>query len=101
MSNKTIEAIYKETPDVAAEYPFEIFLCGPSLCSSTPSSDLRNRIMIEFEKNKFDVVLGEDDGLEKLKEYGINDSCHFKHDQSSLCKPRSGGKFESSSIAML
>lgn len=44
-----------------------VFLCGPSLAEDKESSRLRSRIRDELEADGFEVVLGEDDGLELLR----------------------------------
>lgn len=45
-----------------------IFLCGPNLGSGRPGAKLRNELMERLEADNFEVVLGEDDGLESLRE---------------------------------
>lgn len=44
-----------------------IFLCGPTLTADRASAVLRSRIQRELEEDGFEVVLGEDDGLERLR----------------------------------
>lgn len=44
-----------------------IFLCGPNLSSGHPGAKLRNELMERLETDGFEVVLGEDDGLENLR----------------------------------
>lgn len=46
-----------------------VFLCGPSLSSEkpTPGAMLRKKLQDLLESNGFEVVLGEDDGLEWLR----------------------------------
>ena len=83
----------------AASAPFIVFLCGPALRSNTVGSSraarllksireifsapnkgslgaaarLRNNIKEHLEKENFDIVLGEDDGLENARlSLGIN-----------------------------
>ena len=52
-----------------AEKTMVVFLCGPSLrkVPLKPGAELRQRLQIELEKSGFEVVLGEDDGLEELQ----------------------------------
>lgn len=53
--------------------PFVVFLCGPSIerDTVTAGAELRRRLQIELTALEFDVVLGEDDGLEWLRrKYG-------------------------------
>ena len=55
--------------------PFVVFLCGPTLKegSSEPSALLRQSLMDKLEAEGFDVVLGEDDGLEEARlNLGLN-----------------------------
>ncbi|MYB76111.1 MAG: hypothetical protein F4X83_03245 [Chloroflexi bacterium] len=54
---------------------FVVFLCGPALSDATskPSAELRSRLFSLLKDNGFDVVLGEDDGLEEARlEVGLN-----------------------------
>jgi len=46
-----------------------VFLCGPSLNADNPrpGAALRKKLQELLEKNGFEVVLGEDDGLEWLR----------------------------------
>jgi hypothetical protein len=48
---------------------FVVFLCGPTLkiADTDEAAALRKRIMQDLEAADFDVVLGEDDGLEHLR----------------------------------
>jgi hypothetical protein len=64
----------KEFVDAASESPFIVFLCGPSLTSEEPSALLRKRLKELLERENFEVVLGEDDGLdnEEIHHIGIN-----------------------------
>jgi hypothetical protein len=47
--------------------PMVVFLCGPSLKIDTPGARLRGKLKEMLEKDQFEVVLGEDDGLEDLR----------------------------------
>ncbi len=52
---------------------FVVFLCGPSLVTNgaDPAAKLRRRLQDDLTTSGFDVVLGEDDGLEWLRQqYG-------------------------------
>ncbi|MFS2137775.1 hypothetical protein [Duganella sp. Dugasp56] len=44
-----------------------VFLCGPSLKMETPGAQLRERLKKALEDQDFEVVLGEDDGLEDVR----------------------------------
>ena len=55
----------QELLDEAKHRPFIVFLCGPTLNDkSKPSAALRARLKEALEADSFEVVLGEDDGLE-------------------------------------
>ena len=54
---------------------FVVFLCGPSLSKENPqpSARLRGRLKERLEQEGFEVVLGEDEGLENARlEVGLN-----------------------------
>ena len=59
----------QELVDLHADNSFVVFLCGPTLneAETKLSSALRKRLKEELEKDGFEVVLGEDDGLEDLR----------------------------------
>lgn len=45
-----------------------VFLCGPTLADlSNPGAQLRQDLKVQLEAEGFEVVLGEDDGLEDLR----------------------------------
>lgn len=46
-----------------------VFLCGPALkfAETNPAAMLRKRLLDELEQDGFEVVLGEDDGLEDVR----------------------------------
>jgi hypothetical protein len=44
-----------------------VFLCGPSLSSHGVGAKLRSQLKEILEKANFEVILGEDDGLEALR----------------------------------
>jgi hypothetical protein len=58
----------------ASETPFIVFLCGPKLTAKRASAEFRTRIKERLEREGFEVILGEDDGLDnpQLREIGIN-----------------------------
>lgn len=59
--------------EAAEESTFIVFLCGPKLEDKKLSSTLRASIKSQLESNGFEVVLGEDDGLENTRLHlGIN-----------------------------
>src|SRR5262245_24192119 len=63
----SVERFRAELEEAFAENPMVVFLCGPSLKRRTAGARLRGRIKKMLEKNGFEVVLGEDDGLEALR----------------------------------
>lgn len=71
MSNKqlkpSVERYRDELEDAFASNPMVVFLCGPSLSAGTPGAGLRARLKDMLEEDGFEVVLGEDDGLEDLR----------------------------------
>jgi hypothetical protein len=64
----------EEFIEIAKESPFIVFLCGPKLKSSAAASRLRKRIKRKLEDEDFEVVLGEDDGLDNpvIHKIGVN-----------------------------
>lgn len=68
-------ALYRnELAQAASDSPFIVFLCGPALSGTDAPAKLRRAIKERLEKEKFEVVLGEDDGLDNpaIHEIGIN-----------------------------
>jgi hypothetical protein len=58
----------KDLEEAFSSYKSIVFLCGPSLKDDTKDGvKLRKKIKDELEKEGFEVVLGEDDGLEELR----------------------------------
>lgn len=53
--------------------PFVVFLCGPTIKDTEKSSSiLRVKLKEDLERDGFEVVLGEDDGLENVRlDYGM------------------------------
>ncbi|MCK5874798.1 MAG: hypothetical protein KAG82_08930 [Alcanivoracaceae bacterium] len=69
-SKKPSVARFRESLEgLFSENRFVIFLCGPSIVGPEikPSAILRQRLIDELENHDFEVVLGEDDGLEDLR----------------------------------
>lgn len=56
-----------------------VFLCGPSLkeVETNPAAKLRKRLLDELQNDGFEVVLGEDDGLEDVR---LNLTGGYAHD---------------------
>jgi hypothetical protein len=71
------EELKRHTDEIvaaASETPFIVFLCGPKLTANTASARFRARIKERLEQEKFEVILGEDEGLDnpELKGIGLN-----------------------------
>lgn len=61
--------------ELSQEAPFTVFLCGPTLDNDKPgaAAALRQRLIKVLEADHFDVILGEDDGLESVRlNIGLN-----------------------------
>jgi hypothetical protein len=63
----SIERFGEDLRAVFSKNRMVVFLCGPALVTDTPSAKLRARLKDELETDGFEVVLGEDDGLEALR----------------------------------
>lgn len=65
----SVQRLQHDVDEMFENQTFVIFLCGPSLKDATtkPSAALRKKLMDELENEGFEVVLGEDDGLEELR----------------------------------
>lgn len=70
----TLTSYREELAEVARKSPFIVFLCGPTLTGTDPATTLRKQLKVLLEQDKFEVVLGEDDGLDnpEIHEIGIN-----------------------------
>lgn len=65
----SVERFAKEAMDLYSNNRMVVFLCGPTLKDLTdPAAALRKQIMDELIQDGFEVVLGEDDGLEDLRQ---------------------------------
>jgi hypothetical protein len=71
---ESLERHREEFLEAASDATFIVFLCGPNLKQTKPSAKLRLKIKEDLEKEGFEVVLGEDEGLtnEALTSIGIN-----------------------------
>lgn len=67
---KSVERFQEDLEAAFSARRFVVFLCGPSLkhVDSDPAAALRAKIMDHLKADGFEVVLGEDDGLESLRE---------------------------------
>lgn len=66
---ESIQNFAKDLEGVFEAKKYVVFLCGPTLKNATEdaAAALRLRFKEELEKDGFEVVLGEDDGLEALR----------------------------------
>jgi len=64
----------EEVIQAASTSPFIVFLCGPNVARQSNSARLRRRLKRDLERDGFEVVLGEDEGLNNptLQAIGIN-----------------------------
>lgn len=69
MSKPSVARYAELLTQLTEEASFTVFLCGPTLKAEPPkpAATLRKKILEELEKHKFEVVLGEDDGLEDAR----------------------------------
>src|SRR5687768_13494962 len=90
MKNKKF-SVERFAASLEAEFatnPMVVFLCGPSeRRRPEPGAELRARLREALEREKFEVVLGEDDGLATLqaiyKLYAHNNELRFVEDQAA------------------
>jgi len=77
MGKVSIERFGEELASIFAGQKMVVFLCGPSLVDlSVEGAQLRQDLKDALEAENFEVVLGEDDGLEDLRAmYG-----HYAHE---------------------
>lgn len=70
----TLARYREELAQAASSSPFIVFLCGPALSDTDAPANLRRKIKTRLEEEKFEVVLGEDDGLDNpsVHEIGVN-----------------------------
>lgn len=67
-SRPSVQQFRAEVEKAFAENPMVVFLCGPSVKRRTAGAKLRAKLQNLLEKEGFEVVLGEDDGLEALRQ---------------------------------
>lgn len=69
MDKPSVRRFGKELSVLFSSKRMVVFLCGPSLNAENPrpGATLRKKLQDLLEKNGFEVVLGEDDGLESLR----------------------------------
>lgn len=67
---ESIQNFAKDLEGAFEERKYVVFLCGPTLdkASEDAAAALRLRFKEELESDGFEVVLGEDDGLEDLRD---------------------------------
>lgn len=70
---QTLREFGQELTTATDDTPFYVFLCGPNLTGTEPAANLRRQIRERLEREKFLVVLGEDEGLEDARlRIGLN-----------------------------
>lgn len=68
MALPSVERFAQSAMDLYSNHRMVVFLCGPTLVGlKTPAARLRKRLLEALESENFEVVLGEDDGLEDLR----------------------------------
>lgn len=69
MTRPSVERFAESVREIYSSNRMVVFLCGPSLKDAEikPAAMLRKRLLEELETNGFEVVLGEDDGLEDVR----------------------------------
>ncbi len=68
MTKMSVEAYREDLEGLFKDNASVIFLCGPTLADlSNEGAKLRKHLMDALEGEGFEVVLGEDDGLEELR----------------------------------
>ncbi len=69
LTKESIQNFSKELGDIFGNNKYVVFLCGPTLqkVHEDAGAALRLRIKEALEQEGFEVVLGEDDGLEELR----------------------------------
>lgn len=65
----SVERFAESAKDLYSSNRMVVFLCGPTLKNlNDPAAALRKRLMEDLTQDGFEVVLGEDDGLENLRQ---------------------------------
>jgi hypothetical protein len=69
MRKPSVERFAESVLDLYKANRMVVFLCGPSLkdAATNPAAMLRKRLQEELDEDGFEVVLGEDDGLEDVR----------------------------------
>lgn len=67
IENPSVVRFGEEIAGLFSDNRMVVFLCGPALKTNTPGAQLRERIKKALEDQNFEVVLGEDDGLENVR----------------------------------
>lgn len=66
-TNPSVTRFAESATALFAETKMVVFLCGPALKVDSDAARLRERLKAALENEKFEVVLGEDDGLEDVR----------------------------------
>ena len=81
MKPASIQRYGDELKDIFSQERAAVFLCGPAIDKfKNPGEKLRQQLEDALKKEGFDVILGEDDGLEKIRaKYS-----HYAHENELL-----------------
>ncbi len=72
-SSASVELYSQQLLALQASSRFTIFLCGPALREKSPAARLRKQLQETLTNESYDVVLGEDDGLNNSRfKIGLN-----------------------------
>jgi len=74
---KSLEIYSQELAELHHSKKFVVLLCGPTLRNleslGKPAANLRKKLMVALKEKGFEVILGEDDGLEEPRlQYGMD-----------------------------
>jgi hypothetical protein len=78
MGAPSVQRFAVEVQKLFSKNRMVVFLCGPTLSAAeeNPASALRLRLRTALEAEDFEVVLGEDDGLEDIRVNGYGGYAH-------------------------
>jgi len=79
MGAPSVERFGEDVRELFKQNRMVVFLCGPSLtqAATNPGAALRLRLLDALNAENFEVVLGEDDGLEDVR---LKDTGGYAHD---------------------
>lgn len=74
--NPSVVRFTNEVIKLFDENRMVVFLCGPTMKQNSAGARLRKRLKDTLEEHNFEVVLGEDDGLEEARLQILNGYAH-------------------------